>query len=119
MARREMEGSDRPPDRIRRKPGPVPSPTARVVQMKLEQDLIDAIEVMAADCHRKFHGMIDAALHWACWAHSHGRSPDREMVGHHHPGGYLDWDEKIRAKRETRELRRLYELREHDEHDRT
>ena len=28
------------------------------------------------------------------------------------PGGFTDWDAKIRARRETRELTRLYELGE-------
>jgi hypothetical protein len=84
------------------------SKPARLVKMKLELDLIDAIEVMAADLHRDFHNVIDIALRWAAWSHSRGRSPEREMM--EQPGGFAKWDEKIRAKREMRELKRLYEL---------
>ncbi len=96
---------DRLQDRIHRKRK---KPPARVVKMTLELDLIDAIDVMAADLHRDFHNTIDIALRWAAWAHSHGRSPEREIM--REPHGFADWDEKIRAKRETRELKRLFEL---------
>ena len=79
-------------------------PPVRVVKMKLELDLIDAIEVMAKDSHRNFYNMIDAALRWACWSHSNGRSPDHEMCPRNGgpPRFFADWDEKIRAKREAR-----------------
>ncbi len=97
-------------------------PAKRLVKMKLPLDLVDAIEVMAEDGHRKFHNMILASLHWAAWAHSHGRGPDAEMIedctplppgwaaGESAPGrGYTKWDERIRAKREIRALNQLFE----------
>ena len=100
-----MPESDRPKDRTCRRKE---KPPARVVSMKLELDLVDAIEQMGEDLHYEIHGAIRIALFWAVWAHSCGRSPFTEMMKR--PGGFTAWDEKIRARRETRELTRLYEI---------
>jgi len=94
-------------------------PATRLVQMQLPLDLVDAIEVMSEHGHRKFHNMILASLHWAAWAHSHGRGPDVEMMEDMLPDGsqpgrrgYAKWDERIRAKREIRALNQLLECRQ-------
>jgi hypothetical protein len=93
-------------------------PATRLVQMQLPLDLVDAIEVMAEDGTRTFHNMILASLHWAAWAHSHGRGPDVEMFadmldevvlpGSQRGRGYAKWDERLRAKREIRALNQLF-----------
>jgi hypothetical protein len=92
-------------------------PAARLVSLQLPLDLIDAIELMAEDGHRKFHEMIRCSLEWAAWAHSHGRGPDVEMFadmldevvlpGSQRGRGYTKWDERLRAKREIRALNQL------------
>jgi hypothetical protein len=63
---------------------------------------------LGEDLAYDFHSAIKNALKWAVWAHSCGRSPYNEMMSQ--PGGFTDWDVKIRAKREIRELTRLYEI---------
>jgi hypothetical protein len=90
-------------------------PATRLVKMHLPLDLVDAIEVMAEDGRRTFHNMILSSLHWAAWAHSHGRGPDIEMFEDMLPDGsepglrgYAKWDERIRAKREIRALNQLF-----------
>jgi hypothetical protein len=95
-------------------------PATRLVKMQLPLDLVDAIEVMAEDGQREFHNMILASLHWAAWAHSHGRGPDVEMTedmlpmaGNQSVRGYKKWDERIRAKREIRALNQLLDAPEH------
>jgi hypothetical protein len=122
-----MPDSDRPQDRIHRKKE---KPPMRIVKMQLELDLADAIEVMAEVHQRTFHGMINACLAWAVWAHSHGRDPYFEMMST--PGGFTNWDENLdnvkmdpfskeiarewadewEARLETHKLEKLYKLGE-------
>jgi hypothetical protein len=78
--------------------------------MKLDLDLVDALEQTSEDLQRKFHSTIESSLRRAVWAHSNGRSPHEEMLTL--PWGFADWGEKIRARRETRELKRLFDLGE-------
>jgi hypothetical protein len=96
-------------------------PQTRMVKMKLPLDLIDAIELMAEDGDRHFHGMIVASLKWAAWAHGQGRGPDDETMedmrieaSEENRRGYSKWNERLVAKRETRELKRLFELGERE-----
>ncbi|HKN77123.1 MAG TPA: hypothetical protein VJW94_18240 [Candidatus Acidoferrum sp.] len=113
-----MNGNEsRPQDRRYTKK---PQPPRRTIQLTLDVELCDGIELMAQDgCNRSFHNMIDAALRWAVWAHSHGRGPDVEMMEDCHPFptpqerlGYTKWNDRLREKREARELEQLYKLGE-------
>ena len=108
------ENETRPQDGPYRKKPKLPT---RVVKMQLPLDLVQALEEMAAEGipPRKLHNMIVVSLMWACWAHSHGRGPDAEMMADMRPDvpredrrGYRKWNEKIRERREIAELERLY-----------
>jgi hypothetical protein len=98
-----MNGNEqRPQDRSYTKK---PKPPTRTIQITLDLQIIQGIELMASDSKRRFHNVIEAALCWAVWAHSHGRGPDDEMF--EDGRGYSKWDEKFR---ERCELERLYKL---------
>jgi hypothetical protein len=98
---------NRPKDRLHKN---LEKPPARVVNMKLPLDLVDAIEQMSEDLDRNFHNTITISLLWAVWAHSHGRTPAREIFDAPGPPGFDKWDVRIRARREIRELTHLYEI---------
>jgi hypothetical protein len=98
-----MEIENRPKDRIcaRRE-----KPPQRLIQMKFDLELAEAIEDMANGQQRSFHNMIDASLRWAVWAYSQGRGPDAEMMedcASDNPAeqrrGYSKWNEKLRKRR--------------------
>jgi hypothetical protein len=97
-----MPDENRPKDRPYTKKQ---KPPARVVKMKLDLDLVDALEEMARNCTiikigapapRKLPNMIDCALRYAVWKYSHGEGPEAEMQ--RLPQGYLQWNENLRAK---------------------
>jgi hypothetical protein len=82
--------------------------------LQLERELADAIEVIQdeitrTEAARSFANTISVLLKWAAWAHSCGRDPYGELR-HGEPGGFGDWNAKIREKREVGELERLFKL---------
>ena len=83
----------------------------RLIRISLPADLVEALEEMGeshdATWGVDLHTMIRKSLKWAVWAHSHGRGPDAEMAG---DGGYTEWNDKIRERREVAELKRLFAL---------
>jgi hypothetical protein len=97
----------------------------RSIGLSLPVDLLDALKEMGRDAaridvledgspfgvERDVKTMIECVLLWGVWRHSHGHSPDAEML--RQPNGYEDCELILRARRERREveyLDRLYRL---------
>jgi hypothetical protein len=101
-----MNNETRPQDRPYRKQ----KSAGRAVTVKLEAELLDALEIVREDLTRRnIADTVHVLLKWATWAHSTGRDPFQEMR-QGEPGGFADWNSRIRAKREARELEQLYKL---------
>lgn len=98
---KEIDRQERPRDRMYRRAQKAP---ARVVNMKLELELVAEIEVIAADQERDFHNTVDMLLSWA--AYSCDRRPYFEMMAE--PGGFTAWSARIRARHEAKQLEDLY-----------
>jgi hypothetical protein len=90
-----MPDSERSKDRPYTKK---PKPPTRLVQMKLELELCEAIEETGQEGLREFHEMLACCLKYAVWKFANGGGPEEEMS----PGndfdhrGYPKWKEDFR-----------------------